>query len=328
MSLPTIFKDVKQFYFKKGKRIYFVIFQLSEQNQQTYITYGTTILSNNPSPSNNLIQEHQKTAHNRYTKFPVIAPFNIPNQQSIQKSHITRNRFQKFINGTSFTKHLIRIFCQYGVRNRPSGKKFLRESEYLLSLSVLNKKLNQNRFKKESNLSKYKTTQPMQRIQLTTHQTNKISKTQPYYIVFYEQKRYIHVVYHRFQDGTTIYGACIFCPNNIKDFSKYDMNLHINTAFLRMTHYPVIVNIPSSMRYSTRSTDISQYDTRAIRKLRKSIGKYGVRDRSTVFTQRTPDFLSPHIINNKFHIYKKNIHREIASVKNNYSTWRQTTAKN
>jgi len=323
MSFPSVLQSNKSIQFTLGNRTYFVTFHLQDsykKEQGFSIVYGATIFKGELPMSNQLIYDHFQTSKERYQKFPVKAIFNNEYEQWLTLKN-TRASIKNLIYSKRFKTRLVSLFCQHGVRHRPNGQKSLKQTQYLKRLSFIKKITNRHLAHKQSTMGKYKYNETtISYIELTLDQTKKIQTNYPYFIVFEEAKRIIHIVYHRFPNGNTVYGACVFHPQNQSDYLKYDSDEHINTAHQRMKLYPVVTNIPSSMQYATRSTYISEFDKLAITKLRKAIGKYGVRNRSK--NGRSPDFISPHIINTQFHIINKQLNRQKGLIQREIAQWK------
>lgn len=316
MSFPSVLQSTQTTYFTIGNRTYFVTFHL----QDSSIVYGATIFKGKLPMSSQQINDHFQTSKERYQKFPVKTTFTKEKQWFTHK--ITRTSIQNMINSKRFQKRLVSLFCLHGVRHRPNGHKSLKQSEYQQRLYNIQKLINRQLAQKQSTLGKYKSKEnTIQDIRLTEVETQKIENDDPYFMVFEETKRTIHIVYQRLPNGNTAYGACVFHPQHEADYLKYNLDDHLNTAYQRMKHYPVFANIPSSMKYSTRSTYISEFDKLAISKLRKAVGKYGVRNRST--NGRKPDYISPHIINTQFHIATKKLNREKGLIQDDMARWKQ-----
>ena len=92
-----------------------------------------------------------------------------------------------------------------------------------------------------------------------------------------------------------------------------------------MLNYGIKTNIPSSMRYNTRSTLISEHDTTAWKMIRKAVAKYGVRARGK--GNGESNFLTPHLITTAYSSTTKNLNREKGEVCRRFSNWKKIKTK-
>ena len=327
-QLSSIITSTSKVFFTIGRRTYFVVYHFDGSLDQLTIQYGACVLRTKEDATPNLteraISDHFDTAHARYSRFPVECRFNKSNEEWFPR-YITRHSLQNITSSKAFTKRLVNLFCNNGVRYRPSGIMSLRQAEYTHKINMLNRQLGRVLNTKQTQLGNFNKNHPRHstpRIQddFTKDEISRIADTAEGYAVFPENKRVVHVVYSRLSNGKTIYGACFFRPSSDEEIDSYNQYAHLCTAYRRMLNYGIKTNIPSSMRYNTRSTLISEHDTTAWKILRKAVAKYGVRVRGS----KTTNFLTPHLITTAYSITTKNLNREKGDVCRSFSNWKNT----
>ena len=330
-QLSSILTSTSKMFFTQGQRTYFVVYHFNGSVEQLIIHYGACVLRAKEGAMINLteraISDHFDTAHARYSLFPVECLFTKSNEEWFPR-YITRHSLQKITSSKAFTKRLVNLFCNNGVRYRPNGITSLRKAEYTNKIHMINRQLGRVLNTKQTELGNFNKNHPKHstpRIQddFTQDEIARLTDTAEGYVVFHENHRIIHIVYTRLFSGKTIYGACFFRPSSEEEIASYNVDNHLSTAYQRMLNYGIKTNIPSSMRYNTRSTLISEHDTTAWKMLRKAVAKYGVRARGN----GESNFLTPHLITTAYSTTTKNLNREKGEVCRTFSNWAKTKTK-
>ena len=332
-QLSPILTSTSNLFFTRGYRTYFIVYHFQGSEDRFTIHYGACVYRREENDmvtvTERVISDHFDTARARYTLFPVECIFS-KYQEKWFPRYITRHSIQKIISSKAFVKRLVNIFCNNGVRYRPNGITSLREAEYGHKINMLNRQLGLVRNTMQTELSKFNKNHPKHstpRIQddFIQHENDRIVYASKGYAIFPENRRIVHIVYSRLSNGKTIYGACVFRPSRDEDIQLYNVENHIYTAYMRMLNYGIKITIPSSMRYNTRSTLISEHDTNAWKILRRAVAKYGTRTRQLVdkgsHGNRESNFLTPHLIHMTYSKSTKNLNREKGDVCRNFSNW-------
>ena len=326
-QLSSILTSTSEVFFTQGHRTYFVVYHFDGSDEELTIHYGACVLRAKEGDMVNLteraISDHFDTAHARYSRFPVEGLFTKSNEQWFPR-YITRHSLQKIASSKSFTRRLVNIFCNNGVRYRPNGITSLRKAEYTNKIHMIDRQLGRVLNTKQTELGNFNKNHPKHstpRIQddFTQDEITHLADTAEGYAVFQENLRIIHVVYSRLSNGKTIYGACFFRPSSEEEIASYNVHNHLSTAYRRMLNYGIKTTIPSSMKYNTRSTLISEHDTTAWKMLRKAVAKYGVRARGN----GESNFLTPHLITNAYYTTTKNLNKEKGEVCCSFSNWKK-----
>ena len=274
-----------------------------------------------------VIKGHFETAQARYTHYPVKCQFTKPSDKKPWfPKYLTRQSLTHITDTRAFETRLINIFCRNGARNRPLGIKSLRRAEFLDQIRSIDREQGRALNIKQRAFSKYNINHPKQYPPLSDNsedneeEDDTFTQSPHHSMVFQEKHRTVHIVYQHLPNGRMNYGACFFRPITELDIQNYCLEAHLNTAHDRMTHHGVKTTIPSSMWYTTRSTEISEHDTLAWKTLRKAVSKHGVRTRG----KGQPNFITPHLINTAYSSTTKHLNRQKDIICKEFSDWNAT----
>ena len=332
--------------FTIGKRTYFVVFNIDPRHGQTFVRYGASILNhpNRPSPSSQEeVESHFDTAWERFNKYSILTSFQRKglNVWSWENGVITRAQLENTILSEEFQNRLVDLFCQYGVRMRGNildGPTSLREKELKSKISGLVKNLNRAKNKKEQAISAKSRhwtaiirACAQRRDYLTSWTDEDRDQLDEMPInegIILADGRIFHVAYVRLPDGKMRYGAAVFKANSSEEWDYYNEDDHFDTAWQRLCRFGVEVEVPSNMRYATRSSvqtgAINDHDIKAWGMLRKSIGKFGVRTRTRFGNDTlgvTSKSIRTHQINNAYFQEKKTLNKKLNVLNKEWGRW-------
>ena len=140
--MSNTMNGIQQTCFQRGSRTYFLTCRLSEDGNT--VRYGATIhnATEEDELDSDMMDSHFNTSYNRYERFPVKTNTNERLSQ-MYRSLRTRGSYERFFNSKKFQNEMIKLFCQFSVRQRGETITSLREKEfkykYLRALKDVNR---------------------------------------------------------------------------------------------------------------------------------------------------------------------------------------------
>jgi len=254
---------------------------------------------------------HFHTANERFIRFPIT--INMEDIFSAPKTVRTRGDLKKYYKSKIFTNQLIRLFCKYGVRNRPwkcdqcgtINPTSLKAKKFEDDININTKFYNRGVQQYFDNYNRHK--QNQENIPSRTRVEENIcaninNNYVPFKLAFNMDKRIFHIAYKRDKDGNTLYGAAIYnLPDGKNKGPEYNELHHFYTANQRLERYPISIYLKNTNKYNTRhssSGEIKYWNDNLVLKFRKMIAKYGVRFRQD--TDNSHRFVTKHQLDYQF----------------------------
>ena len=141
----------------------------------------------------------------------------------------------------------------------------------------------------------------------------------------FDGARYVHIAYKRLGSGKMEFGATIYQAKTADDWYNYDEAGHWDTAFERLTSYPVKSYVaPEGKKYSTRSVTSGVIDNFSSPELwadlRKCVAKFGVRYRPGADSHR---FVKSHELETKYAQQTKVLNKRVSDLAVENKRWNQ-----
>ena len=260
--------------FSVGRRIYYLIFQTSDDN--TKIKYGACIFRANKNHLKKDIINHQsfqhlQTAEKRFNAFPVVVNTTEKMLKCLNKNYTRRSR-KIAIESKLFRKQFIKLLVKNSVRHRDSKHKFLQERNLHSQICSIKRRIKRAKNNLKNDLQFSEKLRKQAFVQATAKGWHEIpledfkwtENKQINQFYFRRGNRlYFVLCQYNYQTGHLIYGASIF--KSKKDLYPWEWHdsdeikqSHFSTAYQRFSKWPIAVslaNLPLNYGspYKTRS---------------------------------------------------------------------------
>ena len=260
--------------FPVGRRIYYLTFQISDNNSE--IKYGACIFraSKNHMRSdiiNHETSQHFLTSEKRFNNFPVIAN-TTEKMCNFLNNNVTRRSRKIAIESKFFKKQCIKLLIKHSVRSRNSKHKYLQERNLHSQMCSIKRRIKRVENNLKSDLSFSEKLRKKAFIQATEKNWREIqlddciwdgNKHLNQFYFRRGNRLYFVLCQYNYQTGHLIYGASIFqSKQDMYPWEWYDSSeikeAHFSTAYERFSKYPVTIslgNLPLKFKssYKTRS---------------------------------------------------------------------------
>jgi hypothetical protein len=291
--------------FSVGRRIYYLTFQISDDNSE--IKYGACIFRANKNHMRSDIFNHETSQHlltseKRFNNFPVITNTTEKMCNFLNNNRTRRSR-KIAIESKLFKKQCIKLLIKHSVRSRGSKHKFLQERNLHSQMCSIKRRIKrvENNLKSDLSFSEklrrkaFHQAEDKNWREIQLEDCSWVGKKNLNQFYFRRGNRmYFVLCQYNYQTGHLVYGASIFkSKKELYPSEWYDSHevreKHFSTAYQRFSNYPVTValgNCPLVFKspYKTRSyySGMISLSKENMDIFRQVFCCFGVRKRSSV----------------------------------------------